>query len=264
MNALERIHSLGLYHTVFTDPENTGISQPEIQNLAVAYESLDSLRKNKTPGSIYDVLVRSEEASYFAWVLAAVSPWQFVEQPTHAGPGKAPPPPPTLAAREGIKAPNKLCDVITASYKHRDEILSLKVAVCDNAPYIQERDRFGMAIRRWEARGGHWKLQVLSAVLYEALRTVKPKDISGYDALVAEWQKFLDHLQQLDVIEAPSLKRIIDGKQLSKALGAKPGIWMAPALEICVAWQLRNPDATDPAGAIEEVRNKKGELGIPI
>lgn len=250
---------------MFTDPENPDIPQPDIQNVAVAYETLDSLRKNKTPGSIYDVLVRSDEASYFAWVLAAITPWQFVEQPAHTGTGKPPLPLPTVAAREGIKVPNKLGDVITASYRHRAEIMSFKEAVCEKASYIQERDRFGMAIRQWEAKGGHWKLQVLAALLFDAYRTVQPNDVSsGYDSPVAGWQEFLDHLEQLDVLEAPSLKRIIDGKQLSKALGAKPGIWMTAALDICVAWQLRNPDATDPAGAIEEVRSKKDELGIPI
>ena len=83
------------------------------------------------------------------------------------------------------------------------------------------------------------------------------------ESFLREWQAFLDHLGTLDVLEAPSLKRLIDGTQLAKALGAKPGRWMAPALEICIAWQLRHPDATDPAGAVEEVRARKEELGIP-
>ncbi|KAH6660737.1 hypothetical protein BKA67DRAFT_511430 [Truncatella angustata] len=264
-NALERIHKLGLYHTVFTDPEKHDMPKPDITNFSTSYECLDSLRQNKTPGSIYDVLVRSDEANYFAWVLAALTPWEFVAPVPYHGEGKPPLPWATLAAREGIKAPNKLSDVITASHKHRDEILAFKAAVCEKASYIQERDRFGMAIREWEARGGHWKLQVLSALLYDALQSLPPKAASPNDpAFVAGWQSFLDHLQGLDVMEAPTLKRIIDGKQLAKALGAKPGIWMAKALDICVAWQLRNPNATDPTGAIEEVRSKKDEYNFPI
>lgn len=77
------------------------------------------------------------------------------------------------------------------------------------------------------------------------------------------WQSFLDHLQELDVMEAPSLKRIINGTQLAQTLGVKPGVWMAQALEICVAWQLRHPEATDPAGAVEEVDSMRAELRIP-
>ncbi|KAF7523880.1 hypothetical protein G7054_g11607 [Neopestalotiopsis clavispora] len=264
-NALEKIYSLGLYHTVFTDPDRPDMPQPNVENLAVAYDCLEYLRQRKTPGSIYDVLVRSDESSYFSWVLAALAPWMSIAQTPHTGPSKPPPPFATLAAREGIKAPNKMCDVITGSYNHREEIMSLKVAVSENAAYVHERDRFGLAIRRWEARGGHWKLQVLSALLHDALQTLQPGDTTSRDTtFVAGWQKFLDHLQELDVMEAPSLKRIIDGKQLSKALGARPGIWMTAALDVCVAWQLRNPDITDPAGAIEEVRSKKEELNIPI
>lgn len=73
---------------------------------------------------------------------------------------------------------------------------------------------------------------------------------------------FLDHLAKLDVYDAPSLKRLLDGRQLAQALGTKPGKWTGQALDICVAWQLRHPGETDPAGAIEEVRKRREELGI--
>lgn len=63
-------------------------------------------------------------------------------------------------------------------------------------------------------------------------------------------------------MEAPSIKRIIQGGELATALGVKPGRWMSAALDICVAWQLRNPDAKDPSGAIEEVKACSKKLGI--
>ena len=65
-------------------------------------------------------------------------------------------------------------------------------------------------------------------------------------------------------MNAASEKGILDGIQLSKALGVKPGPWMAKALEVCMAWKLRNPGVADPAGAIEEVKKKKAELKIPM
>jgi tRNA nucleotidyltransferase (CCA-adding enzyme) len=211
------------------------------------------------------VLVRSEDAAYYAWVLAALSPWAYVEQPKHKGTGKLPPPLATLAAREGIKATNKLCDVVTGSERHRGDIMTLKNAICEKASYVDERDRLGMAIRGWEARGGHWRLQVLSALLVEAIAAVDgTKKPVAYDQLLAGWQTFLDHLQELDLMEAPSLKRLIDGTQLAKALGVKPGKWMNKAMDICMEWQLRNPTATDPAGAVDEVRSRADEIeGYP-
>ncbi|KAK7751359.1 CCA tRNA nucleotidyltransferase, mitochondrial [Diatrype stigma] len=283
--ALQYINDLGLYYTIFTDPNNAGFPLPDISTWKFAYDCLDALRQNKTPGSIYDVLVRSEEAAYFAWALSALAPFGPVEQPPHKGKGKAPLPYGTLAAREGIKAPNKLSDVCTAAYNHRQEIMTLKNAVLEGAPDAKERDKFGMAIRHWDSKGGHWRLQVLSALLVEAMEvlpsstdksgelyqqrtlfqtlTPLPANTVNNEDFLRGWQTFLDHLEHLDVMEAPTLKRLIDGTQLAKALGVKPGKWMAHALEICVAWQLRNPEATDPAGAVEEVDSKRNEIGIP-
>lgn len=68
----------------------------------------------------------------------------------------------------------------------------------------------------------------------------------------------------MEVLDAPSWKRIINGTELSKALEVKPGKWMMAALDVCMAWQFRNHRAVDPSGAIEEVRSRATELKIPI
>ncbi|KAI1801834.1 hypothetical protein F4811DRAFT_532529 [Daldinia bambusicola] len=263
--SLEYINDLGLYHTIFTDPSKKDMPTPEISNWKIAYDCLDSLRLNKTPGSIYDLLVRSDEAAYYAWVLAAVCPWENIESPKYSGKGKAPPPLVTLVVREGIKAPSKLCELTTAAHNNRAEIMSLVTAVSGKAPFITERDRFGMAIRQWNNKNCDWRLQVLYALLHEAMNTLggETKEQVTKDEFLRKWQAFLDHLHELDVMEATSLKRLIDGTQLSKALGVKPGPWMTQALDVCVAWQLRHPEATDPAGAVEEVDSRRAELRIP-
>ena len=68
----------------------------------------------------------------------------------------------------------------------------------------------------------------------------------------------------MGVMDAASLKSIIDGTQLRNALGGvKPGVWMKPALDVCMEWQLRNPGVTDPEGAVDEVRKRRDELKIP-
>lgn len=94
-------------------------------------------------------------------------------------------------------------------------------------------------------------------------RTNTARAASTYDDFIAGWQRFLDHLQDLDVMEAPSLQRIIDGTALANGLGVRPGKWMRQALDVCVAWQLRHPGVADPAGAVEEVRRRREELNIP-
>lgn len=259
--SLRLIDRLGLYHTIWTDSSRTDLPTPDISNWSAAYECIETLARNKTPGSIYSLLVRSEEGAYFAWCLAAIAPWEQLpdEKPKKEG-GKPPPPLPTLASREGVRAPNKLTDVITDAHRHRAAIVALKDAVRDKAPYLQERDRFGMAIRSWDSRSGHWRLQVLYAILFDVM--MRTPQISREEVLL-EWQAFLDHLEDLDVMDAPSIKRLLDGTQLAKALGVKPGKWMAKALDVVMEWQLRHKGVTDPAGAVEEVRSRREELQIP-
>ena len=88
--------------------------------------------------------------------------------------------------------------------------------------------------------------------------------ILEFEVLFIEWQQFLDHLGEMDVLDAPSWRRLIDGTQLAKALNVKPGKWMAAALDVCMSWQFRNPKATNPAEAVEEVRRRAEALGIPL
>ncbi|KAK7415240.1 CCA tRNA nucleotidyltransferase, mitochondrial [Neonectria magnoliae] len=265
--SLRLIDELGLYSAVFADPSRTSMGTPDTSKWPIAYKCLDELIQDRMPGSIGHLLINNEDGAYYAWNLAAVCPWMDVhDQPNPKRKANAPPPV-AVAAREGFKAPNKLTDIITASYRNRSEILSLKKAVCNREAFISERDRFGMAIRRWDAQVGSWRLQVLNAILVESMEILQQwsaTDLKEKKEFLAEWQAFLDHLIKLDVCEAPSLKRLLDGRQLAKALGVKPGIWTGKALEICVAWQLRNPEATDPVGAIDEVRQNREELGIPL
>ncbi|KAK0629925.1 hypothetical protein B0T17DRAFT_527000 [Bombardia bombarda] len=259
--SLKLIDRLGLYHTIFTDPERADFPKPDLSNWSVAYGCLDLLERNKTPGSIYELLVTSDEARYYAWSLSALTPWEQLPEDGPLKSGKPALPLAAQAAREGFKAPNKLAEIITAAHRHRSAILELKDIVCAEKAAMQERDRFGMAIREWDVRGGHWRLQLLFSVLADVeQRTAAKKEI--LEDVLSEWQRFLDHLVELDVMDAPAMKRLVDGRILAKELGVKPGKWMAQALDITTAWQFRNPGVTDYAGAVEEVSKRGEELGI--
>lgn len=274
-DALALIDRLQLYHAIFTDPgREDGPPPPPLAGWTATYGCLAHLAASPSPGSLYDVLVRTDEARYFAWVLAAVVPWERVADaaPTK---GRAPPPAATTAVREGIRAPNKLCDVVTGAHRHLAEIRELKQAVTAGTAASLGRDRFGMAIREWDARGSNWKLQVLYGLLYEVMEAAreergekeekeeKEKEwATRREGLLREWQGFVDYLEELDVMDAPHIKRLLDGKQVAAALGIRPGKWMGAAMDVCMAWQLRHPGETDAAGAIAEVRQRAVELGI--
>lgn len=287
--ALELLDRLNLYHAIFTDPAQEAPTGPDTTHWHAAYQCLDHLLQNCSPGSICALLILSDDATYLAWNLAAVCPWMTVQDRADPARKANAPPPVAVVAREGFKAPNKLTDIMAASHRHREEIVELKRAVCREEPFIHERDRFGMAIRRWDAQGGSWALQVLSALLVDAMGHVEAwsgRDVEGKadllrrrrvggsgttgangwierESFLGGWQKFLDHLVELDVYNAPALKRLLDGRSLAQSLGVRPGRWTGGALDVCMAWQLRNPHETDPQGAIEEVRRRRDELGIP-
>ncbi|KAI8666124.1 hypothetical protein NCS57_00836400 [Fusarium keratoplasticum] len=263
--SLEFIDELQLFPAIFTDPTREGLPVPDDSRWRVAYSCLQDLLQDKSPSSIASRLVQTDDATYTAWNLAAICPWMTVEEPPNFRKKANSLPLVAVVAREGFKAPNKLSDIIAASHRHREEIMTLKRGVCDGESFIQERDRFGMAIRKWDMPAGSWRLQVLNALLVEVMETLQEwnqEKSQKQEELVASWVAFLDHLAKLDVYDAPSLKRLLDGRQLAQALGTKPGKWTGQALDICVAWQLRHPGETDPAGAIEEVRKRREELGI--
>lgn len=268
-SALELLDRLGLYQAIFSDPAQEDVSMPDISRWHVAYSCLDELLKNREPGSIAQLLVGANDSdnTYLAWNLAAVSPWIPVEGRSGRKQKANALPPVGIIAREGFKASNKLTTVMAACHKHRAEIVDLKKAVCKNSPITDQRDTFGMAIRKWEAVGGNWKVQVLGVIMIDAMEQLedfpaeKGKD---HKEFLEGWGKFLQHLLKLDLYDAPNLKRIIDGRALAKALGVPPGTWMGKALDICMAWQLRNPAEKTPDGAIQEVRDKAEELGIKL
>lgn len=276
-DAVRYIQDLGLYHTVFTDPSKEDMARPDLTGWREAYNFLDSLATY----SLHDVLVTSDEERYLAWILACIVPFSRV--PFNVANYRKDPPAAMLAAREGIKAPNKIAEVVTAAVLHRKEIVELKNIAVQGLKHANERDYFGMRIRAWDAREKLWRMQVLFAMLDDIMQRVQTAALGNsgssngaasrspateqsasavIDAVQQDWHRFVDHLKRLDLLDAPSIKPLVDGRLLSKELGIKPGKWMAPALDICMAWQLRNPQETDPAAGIEEVRQRKEELGI--
>ncbi|KAG9496959.1 hypothetical protein J7337_011748 [Fusarium musae] len=233
--ALQLIHELQLFHAIFTDPTQENLPVPDISRWAVAYTCLDELLNDRDSTSIAGRLITSTDATYSAWNLAALSPWMTVEEPPHPRRKANALPLVAIVSREGFKAPNRLSSVVAASHRNRDEILKLKRAVCNGESYIQERDRFGMAIRKWDTPAGTWRLQVLNALLVEALETLtvwRQEESAEQSNFLAGWKSFLDHLAKLDVYEVTTLEKLLDGGKLAKALGGiKPGKWTGPALD---------------------------------
>jgi tRNA nucleotidyltransferase (CCA-adding enzyme) len=264
-SSLQYFDKLGLYSTIFTDPTVVDIPAPDTSHWNIAYRCLERLESNSTPGSIYQTLVRSDDARYISWVLAALAPWSAIPNPEKTG-SKMPPLFGTRVAQEGIKANGKICAHVNGAFKNYTQITDLKNAVIKGQPFINERDTVGMQIRKWDTDGGNWRAQVLFALLVEAMNRLSSSGIL-IDALLSEWQSLIDHLEKLDIMDAPGEKPLINGTMLMRELNAKGGPWTKAALDICMAWQLRNPGAKgseSEKAAIEEVKRRSKELEIPV
>lgn len=235
---------------------------------SVAYECLDELKRNKTPKSVFDLLVCSDEDAYVAWNLAALCPWMRIDRLPGPAPKGKYVPASALVAREAFKATNKVSNAVAASQSHLAEILDLKQEVIAGGPVAKQRDQLGMKIRYLNA-SGLWKLQILNALLVEATTEMPAWEIAGsrgeeasqrQAAFLLGWQKFLDHLLDMDVWDVCGMKGLINGQELATELGTKPGRWTGRALEMCMEWQLRNPGVHSRDGAIHEVRLRADEL----
>ncbi|KAL8789282.1 MAG: hypothetical protein Q9213_001205 [Squamulea squamosa] len=272
--ALHLIDRLGLYGTIFTIPDSeAGPSAETLSHWQKAYDGLRAFVNAET--NVYDtgnavptirsILMSNLKDVYSMWLLCAFVPWAKVShtaQKTNARTSQ----PAAIAAREGIKADNNSVRLIENAAAHRSHIIAVKNEAIKEEPSTTSplkrkyenvsRQEQGMAIRRW---GPNWRCSVMYAILTEtterAAEDEQPELLRGY----ADW---LSGLKELDLLEAYQLKPLVTGDKLAKALQAKPGPWMSKALEMVVAWQLRNPEESDPEAAISEVRERKRELGL--
>jgi len=139
LNALKLIDRLGLYNTVFTDPTKE-VPIPDSSEWRIAYNLLSTLQNSETPGSIYHTLIRSEEARFQAWILAALVPWAAIAKTKKAG-AKAIENEPyvTDVARRGIALDSKTCSILTGAFENRKEITYLKDAIDQAEPWSKFR-----------------------------------------------------------------------------------------------------------------------------
>ncbi|KAG9243774.1 tRNA nucleotidyltransferas-like protein [Calycina marina] len=250
VTALKLMDRLGLYSTVFTDPARE-VPIPDSSKWSIAYNLLSTLKDAETPGSVYHTLVRSDDAKFQAWILAAIVPWGTVEKPKKEGVKAIENEPySTDIIRRGVALDSKLCAMVTGAFRNRTQITDLKNAIGRSEPWTNQRDVVGMMIRGWKS---DWKLHALYALLVEA-------DSDKYGPLIQGWQKFLDHIEKMELMDVATEKYPLTGKDLQKALNEKPGIWVGKALDVCMRWRLKYPTSQNLGEAIEDVKSQLSEL----
>ncbi|KAG9016272.1 CCA tRNA nucleotidyltransferase, mitochondrial [Tulasnella sp. 427] len=69
-------------------------------------------------------------------------------------------------------------------------------------------------------------------------------DLAAATEVIGLYNGLAKKVEELELEDAILAPPILDGKEVCALLGAKPGVWMANALEKVVAWQLGHPKGT--------------------
>ena len=170
--ALSLLDRLGLYGTVFTDPSQDRHFEPDTSSWHFSYDCARGLVGGSS-SPLFNLLdLHAGEKSYLLWLLSTVVPWKDAPYPTVS---KKPAPPIAYAViRNGLSAPNRYCDVISAAVKNfyciikaKDDFIVLKRRGqgANDSGGSGGRDILGLAIRSW---GSSWKSQVSFCIMAEA------------------------------------------------------------------------------------------------
>jgi len=176
--ALQYIDQLGLYNTIFANPApGKDRFVPTTDDWNIVYDTLEEVFNAEQYQTFRDAMIYNEEDRFLAWMVAAIVPWTDAPLPPPLKKGRQPLPQAATVAREGLKAPNKVTDLIVASILNRDDIVQLK------DKKSRDRESLGMAVRKW---GPTWRLQVLFSMLCDVF--TEPEAKSG-EALMFFWLK---------------------------------------------------------------------------
>lgn len=231
--AVMLIHNLGLYGSVFANPNDDFI--PDLASSCPRI--YDGLRMILTKDYPVNAVLLAKADRALLWYLAAYAAWKEVE------PAKV-----KLAAWEGIKATRENQQVIEKAVANRPQILSI-VDMAQGAP---QRSEIGMALRRLDPHANTWRFQTVYSMLCDFY------DEDG-SSVIQRYNNFAQYLQEEALEDICARTPMINGKKMAELLETKTGPWMKGALDMVMAWQLDNPDKGQE-DAMEMLRQKRAEI----
>lgn len=258
--ALELIHEMNLYSTVFLDPSAdqlrdtlaNSLPEPEsggpwpsawpraIRGFVALLDDTTSLGKE---------LTQTDEKEYL-WLMVAYAPVAGLRRIKREQAVKA--------MTEALKSTTKAHKLLSDALKNMDDIVSKVDMVADNSAASLPRSSLGMAIRTW---GVTWKFQVLYSFLAEVVYKASSDEI--FASLVERYSRFVEHLVQQRLQDAHLIKPIIDGNSIRQLFQLKTsGPFMKTALTGIIEWQFDHENGSKDE-AIEWLRTQKVNFGIP-
>ena len=265
--AMDLIHELNLYSTIFLDPK--GQTYEKVSSLSPGSESAEEFSNSfprsyytlaellNTSSSIAEVLIQgNEETGDIYWTLSAYAPLENLKEASeNEGRGQGSRSKLEWAvkdAREGIKATNKVSRILEDSIRHYNDIRQMTRLVVKEE---LNRSTIGMAIRAW---GASWRLQVLYALLAEV--SCLP---SENEEPLQRYTKFVKWVRQHELLDAAVLKPILNGEDIKVLFELKKsGPFMRNAIDAVAEWQYGHAMGSKDE-AKEWLFSRREALGIP-
>ncbi|PWY87066.1 ATP :tRNA-specific tRNA nucleotidyltransferase [Aspergillus sclerotioniger CBS 115572] len=256
--ALQLIDRLGLYPTIFANHQDG--AQADTSSWPLGYNALERIvnPRDDDPKAIIqhvrEFLIRDKLETYYAWMIAAFAPWSSVPARVAKGPKAKPLPARTAeVARDSLRSDNKTMAVIgDAAFNWQaitDVKNSLLVGSMDGTA-AEVRQQVGLHIRSWKK---DWRLCILLAMLQEVMNG------GDFIKVVEAYDRFISYIEERDLQDVYEMKPLVNGGDIVKAFGCKPGPWMSIATDMVVKWQLLHPEISDKEKALEELYKKSME-----
>lgn len=146
------------------------------------------------------ILLQEPEETYLAWILCCLVPLaRATPEPLKNPKSKSLPTLAAMAAREGIKADNKITNTVEIAALSIQDIITTKDSFSNEAAIssltlkrkhpVTNREAQGKAIRRW---GFHWRSSVMYALLVQVMEA--KVDLGMFSEYLLS--QILDHLHK--------------------------------------------------------------------
>ncbi|KAB8077035.1 hypothetical protein BDV29DRAFT_188984 [Aspergillus leporis] len=257
--ALHFIDRLELYPTIFANHQDeVGV---DTSSWALAYNALEELLHSrdvsKPAARVRDLLVHDSSETYYAWIITAFAPWSAVPDRIQKGP-KAKPLPPRAAeiARDSLRSDNKTITLLRDAARSWRSIVDIKSSLLENrmsGTAAEIRQQIGLHIRQWNK---DWRLCCLLSILQEISQG------GDFSEVIQEYDRFLTYIIDKDLENVTDMKPIVNGGEIMQHLGVPKGPWMSKALDMVMKWQLLHPEITAKEKVLEELSNRREELGL--
>ncbi|RDW79193.1 tRNA adenylyltransferase [Aspergillus mulundensis] len=276
--ALHVIDRLHLYPIIFANYQDD--AAPDCSTWSLGYDALNRLLfsadESGAVGRVRALLVRDSLETYYAWTIAAFAPWSAI--PPRIQGTKPTVPRMGEAARDGLRADNKMINILKQAAAHWRIVIDVKTALVENQMQgtpAEIRQQVGLHIRSWTA---DWKFCVLLSLLQEIMQggdfvqgetlplvlpTARIVTYTPASAVVLHsYDQFLSYIVEQGLEGVCDLKHIVKGDEVMKAFGGKKGPWVSKALRLVIEWQLLNPDSQDKQELLKFLESKREEIGV--